>query len=63
MVGTVMPVSYKRKFDGETYTLEDLELGQVKATTLAAKIRKKGYKARVVKTKLYKWAVYIKWKK
>lgn len=63
IVGTMLPIRYKRKFDGETYTLDDLDLTKTDADSMAQKIRKKGHRARVVKTKVYRWAVYIKRKK
>ena len=59
----ILPIRKKRKFDGETYALHELGMTKTEADSMAQKMRKKGYKARVVKTTVYRWAVYIKRKK
>lgn len=52
-----------RKFNGVVYVLvwgkKGMNLTKPEAEKYAASARKRGNKARVVKTRLFKWCVYI----
>ena len=60
-IGKLIGLPRTRKFDGKVYYLATKGTGMTKlgAEKYATKLRKGGDKARVVKTTIAKWCVYI----
>lgn len=51
---------FHRKFDGETYTFRYGNVTKPDANAYADNKRSEGKKARVVKTRVAKWCVYVR---
>ena len=54
---SLLPV--RRTFDGAFFYLKESGLTKTEATGYVATYKKKGRKARAVKTKIAKWCVYV----
>ena len=60
LAGKMIGLPRSRKFDGKVYHLSKTNMTKSEAEKYAKEARDAGQKARVVKTTLAKWCVYIK---